>query len=320
MISPKPRARGLWALLILLTILLLAWALRAVPFADILQVLGRLSILQIALLLGVNAGIVFLLGLRWWLILRAQGYALPYLAITRYRLAAFGVSYFTPGPHFGGEPLQVFLVRQRHGIPGSTAAAAIALDKMIELLSNFAFLAFGLALVLSRGVLGDFAFPALQWLAFAFLALPLAYLVALALGAKPLTSLAARLPERWARAAQSTEDQLAQLTRKRPALLAQTLLASIIVWGALLFEYWLALRFLGLALSSIQLLAVVVAARVAMLAPTPGALGALEAAQVFAMQSMGFDPALGLSLSLLIRGRDVLFGLAGLWLGSLARR
>ena len=50
--------------------------------------------------------------------------------------------------------------------------------------------------------------------------------------------------------------------------------------------------------------------------PLPGGLGTVEAAQMLALTQLGFDPAIGLSASLLIRGRDVLLGLAGLWWGN----
>ncbi len=49
---------------------------------------------------------------RWWLALRAQGHRLPYLTVFRYRMAAFAISYFTPGTQFGGEPLQVYCAQQ----------------------------------------------------------------------------------------------------------------------------------------------------------------------------------------------------------------
>jgi uncharacterized membrane protein YbhN (UPF0104 family) len=50
--------------------------------------------------------------------------------------------------------------------------------------------------------------------------------------------------------------------------------------------------------------------------PVPAGLGALEASQVFALQALGYDAALGLSLSLLIRLRDLLFGGLGLALAA----
>jgi uncharacterized membrane protein YbhN (UPF0104 family) len=57
-------------------------------------------------------------------------------------------------------------------------------------------------------------------------------------------------------------------------------------------------------------------ARLAILFPLPGGLGVLEASQVFAMSTLGLEPAIGLSAALLIRLRDVLLGGAGLWWGG----
>jgi hypothetical protein len=37
---------------------------------------------------------------------------------------------------------------------------------------------------------------------------------------------------------------------------------------------------------------------------------------MFAMQSLGFGPALGMAISLWIRARDTALGLAGLWFGA----
>jgi uncharacterized membrane protein YbhN (UPF0104 family) len=61
--------------------------------------------------------------------------------------------------------------------------------------------------------------------------------------------------------------------------------------------------------------------RLAFLVPLPGGLGALEASQTFALAALGFQPALGIALSLLIRARDIILGAAGLALAAvLARR
>jgi uncharacterized membrane protein YbhN (UPF0104 family) len=84
----------------------------------------------------------------------------------------------------------------------------------------------------------------------------------------------------------------------------------------MVFEYWLALLFLGQNIAFWQLIAVITAARITLLSPVPGALGVLEAGQALAMAALGYDPSLGISLSLLIRARDILFGLLGLGLGA----
>jgi glycosyltransferase 2 family protein len=309
----------LWAVLFILGAGLFVWSLRAAPLQEIASVLSQLQAWQIAAILLVNSGIIFLFALRWWLILHRQGYQLPYVAVTGYRLAGFALSYFTPGQHFGGEPLQVLLVRRNHKVPTSTAVAAVALDKAIELFSNFLVLAVGLILLLGSGLLKGLAINQILLLSVPILGLPLIYLSILKRGARPLARVLIKLTGRIAEGLIKTENQLGELIQKHPNLFVQGLSVSALVWAVLFFEFWLMLRFLGLDLDGTQLLAVVIAGRVALLAPTPGALGALEASQVLVMQAIGFDAAYGLSLSLLIRARDIFFALIGLGVAALSK-
>jgi hypothetical protein len=81
-------------------------------------------------------------------------------------------------------------------------------------------------------------------------------------------------------------------------------------------EYWLMTWMLGLGLSPVEAISALVAARVAILLPIPGGLGALEASQAFAMSSLGFGPAAGISMVVLIRSRDLLLALVGVWIGG----
>ncbi|MCP5098408.1 MAG: hypothetical protein GY943_22895, partial [Chloroflexi bacterium] len=90
---------------------------------------------------------------------------------------------------------------------------------------------------------------------------------------------------------------------------------SVVGWLLLIAEYWLMLRFLGLMMTPLQAIALITAARIAILLPLPGGLGTLEASQVLALGAMGEPTAVGISISLLIRVRDVALGLLGLWWG-----
>jgi uncharacterized protein (TIRG00374 family) len=318
-IQPRSRLIILWVALLLLGAGLFIWALRAAPLQEIVSVLAQLQTWQIVTILLVNSGIIVLFALRWWLILGRQGYRLPYAAITGYRLAGFALSYFTPGQHFGGEPLQVLLVRRNHKVPASTALAAVALDKSIELFSNFLVLTVGLLLLLGSGLLEGLAVNQVLLLSIPILVMPITYLSFLKRGARPIAGLIGRLRGRIAEGLNRTEDQLGDLIQSHPNLFIQGLGVSVLVWAVLFFEFWLMLRFLGLNVDASQLLAVVIAGRVALLAPTPGALGALEASHVLVMQALGFDAAYGLSLSLLIRARDIFFALIGLGVAALSK-
>ncbi|MFN2152323.1 MAG: lysylphosphatidylglycerol synthase transmembrane domain-containing protein [Anaerolineales bacterium] len=303
--------------LIALPLLLLWWSYKQVPFALIWEALQQLSTLQLIIWLFVNLVLVMMITGRWWLILVTLGNRLPFLALVRYRLASFAISYFTPGPQFGGEPVQVLALQQRHAIPGTTGTASVGLDRLLELIANFSFLVFGIAIALSGTWLPS------QWrntgliFALGLLALPLAYLILMLTGKQPLNSLIKILPIKIARnwvssALGKVENEMSAFCVEHPAAVLMITLLSLSVWVGMVFEYWLLGQFFGLQLSLAQAVSALTSARLAILTPLPGGLGALEASQVLAFQMLGFEPAFGISISLLIRLRDLLFGVIGL--------
>ena len=303
---------------------LFVWGLQTIPLQAIWQAIQGLSLQAVTTLILVNIGLFLLFSSRWWLILHVQGYQVSYLALVGYRLAGFSMSYFTPGPQFGGEPLQVYLTREHHNLPEGVAVAAVTLDKLLELLVNFTFLITGIVITIQNGLLGNLAFGQVLGLGVALLALPSGYLLAIWSGWQPFSRLSRRLPKLAGkpilRAIHDGETQLTQIFRQRPGLVLAALILSLVIWAGMILEYWLMLHFLGLPLSLAQTITALTAARLAFLAPTPGGLGALEASQVFAIQALGFSPALGISATLLIRARDLAIGGLGLWwLGILTR-
>ena len=310
--------------LILISVVLLYITVRTVSVAAIIDVFRLLEPLDILLLAAANALVILTFSGRWWLFLVGQGYRLPYLKLVGYRLAAFGVSYFTPGPHFGGEPLQVFLVTERDEVPADVSIAAVTMDKLFELIANFTFLLAGLILVLQHGLLaGSLGNQALAY-SLLLLLLPAGLLIALWNGRHPLSALLgvvmARWPSptlrRWYDTLWRSEDLVAQLCRRRPDILVAASAVSALSWVALIGEYWLMTQLLGIDLTFGQAITALIAARFAILLPMPAGLGALEASQAIAMNLLGMDPAAGVALALLIRARDVLLGLFGLWLGG----
>lgn len=303
--------------------LLLWWALRGVRLAGVGAALGRLSPLEIAILVALNLLVMLTFSGRWWIILRVLGHPIPYLTLARYRLVGFAISFFTPGPHLGGEPVQVWLAGTRHDVPMTTATASVGLDKLIEVTVNFAFLAAGVALTLHSRVAAERVGAEAIWLAAGLLALPVAYLVALWQGRQPATWLAERLARRAEspRAARlregvaASEAQAAQFARQHPAAIGGAVILSLASWAGLLVEYWLAYHYLGLTLPPMGLINLMTAARIAYLLPLPGGLGSVEASQAWMLGVLGHDPALGLSLSVLSRVRDLAAGGLGLWWG-----
>ena len=114
-------------------------------------------------------------------------------------------------------------------------------------------------------------------------------------------------------AVSTSETQMTTLCQQNSGALLGAIGISALTWGVMIAEFYAMASFLGVSLSLAQLIALLTAARVAFLLPLPGGLGTLEASQVWALELMGFNPAVGLGLSLLIRLRDVSLGLLGLW-------
>jgi len=302
------------------------WALRQIPVGEIWSTLTALTLGQLLILAGINLVVLLLFTSRWWLILRSLGYRLPFISLIAYRLAGFGISYFTPGPQFGGEPLQVHLTRERHAVPAPSALAAVSMDKILELLSNFSFILLGVWVVLRSQVAQvDLSLPLILPAGVLF-ALPAIYLIALWSGWQPLTRLTRQLPARltWHPAAQKmsqvlalAEERMTSFCRHSPKAFVQIILLSALAWLLVIFEYWLSLYFLGYNLEAYQVISLLTAARIAFMLPSPGGLGTLEASQVLMFEALGFSPALGISISLLVRGRDLLLGGLGLWMSTI---
>jgi glycosyltransferase 2 family protein len=290
--------------------------------ARLQSILGSIQPWGLALLVGYNLVVMLLFSSRWWFVLRALGYRLPYGAVFRYRTAGFAISYLTPGSQFGGEPFQVVALTQFHGLPTSVALASVTLDKLFELLANFSFLAIGICLILQKQTFGLIRRQELAVGAAGLLAVPLFYLFLLGWDHQPLAWFFRRLSDGrkgWLAAkirplaglAGDAERQIAAILRQRPRALVQISLAAGLIWVLSLSEYWLALRVLGAQLDLYQTVVALTAARLAFLTPLPGGLGALEAGQVFALHELGFDPALGIAISLWIRLRDAFVGSLG---------
>lgn len=324
------RRTGWWLVLLWLgTIGLLLLALRRVPLSQVGEVLSRLDVGQVLALILVNLVVLMLMAARWGLLLRIFGARVSLPSLLAYRLAGFGMSYVTPGPQFGGEPLQVHLLHRRQGTALETAIASVFLDRLVDLLVNFTFLAVGSLTILMAGVGKGWLGPGIWLPILALLLLPASHLIALAKGKRPAArlldmlagrfGLGRRLASALQRAAELTglaERQIGALLCDQPIAFARVLCIALLTWLGMILEYWLCLRFLGVAASLPEVISALTAARLAFLAPLPAGLGALEASQALAAQLLGWGSAVGIATSMVIRARDVLFAVLGLGLGG----
>ncbi|MBK9926184.1 MAG: flippase-like domain-containing protein [Anaerolineales bacterium] len=312
----KPLRRALIAIIL---VVLLYFALRNAPLIEIWNTLRQLQFWQIATLIIINVLIYALITLRWWIIVRAESKAISYLPLIAVRLAVFGVSYFTLGPQVGGEPLQVLYLQRKYGITYTRATASVLMDKLLEFLANFFLLALGMTAIFQAGFIsrnGSSSLVSLSGLVILFL-LPPIHIILMMRGIYPLSAILRKISNnRFVRFVAASERMAGTFCRRHFSALLSATAISILAAVGMVSEYFLITSFLHIDLSLSQTIAAWTAGWLAFLVPLPGGLGALEASQVVALGTFGVAAASAISVTFLIRGRDLLLGGIGLLLAG----
>ena len=307
-------------LLWLTALLLVGWVLSQLPLQSILETIGTLSPLQWWVWVGLNLGIIGLATQRWKTLVRLLDLRVSFGTLLVIRQAGQAVSFLTPGPQLGGEPLQVFWLYTRCKLPLHSALLALGLDRFYELWINFG--------VLELAVLLLMASPAAEAGRWQNILLILILLMLLLSG---LGWLILKRPEQvlswlkkvtrywhqhprlqsiqthWQRLGHDL--QYAFKDKQSPLFMAFAL--SVLGWIGLIGELGLLLSFLDLTLDFSGFMLILVALRLAFLLPLPGGIGSLEAALFWAFQSLNLPAEAALNVIALMRLRDALVLLAG---------
>lgn len=314
------------SLVIAAVIGLLAWSWHDLSLTAVGTAIARWGWREGLLFGALNLFILAAMCWRWSLILRQLQFPVGFGSLILYRVGANTLSYVTPGPQFGGEPLQVYCLAAFQGVTPAAASASVAVDRLIELVGNLLFLTLaGLYVLQTLSPDAAAVRPALVVMAGVGLAAGL-LLGAVASGRNPLSRLIAWWGRRtrWSPKLTGLINFVqASESRAAPILIPRHLrwyaLAGVAQWGAFLAELWLIYTFLGVSLSAPALLTLAVAARLAFLLPLPGGWGILEAGQVTAFAGLGGDPTLAMAACLIMRARDLVLlaigaGLLTRWL------
>jgi len=325
--TAQRRVRGKSALRLLavysVLAILLYFAVRNAPLGEIWNTLRQLQLWQVAILLGLNLFIYALIAFRWWIIVRAENRRVPYFPLLLVRVAVFGVSYFTFGPHVGGEPLQIFSLQRNYKLTFTHATASVIMDKLLELLANFFLLAVGLTAIVEAGILSTNGTS--SWLSLSGLVLlcawPPIHIIFLYKRKYPVSAILRSIPfikknSKVVRFIAASERLAGAFCRRHLSSLVAAIGVSVFAAAGMVSEFALIANFLEIRLPFWQTVAAWTAGWLSLLAPLPGGLGALEASQVFALGTFGISAASALGIALLMRARDLLIGGLGLLFAS----
>lgn len=248
---------------------------------------------------------------------------MPFFPMVGYRLSVFGLSYFTPGPQVGGEPLQVIYLQKNHNVSFARATSAVIMDKLLEFLVNFILIGIGVWAIIRVGLVAENDIRlSLSLTALAFLLItPIIYIFLLYYKIDPLSKILLRQPfiqksSKSIRLIIVSERMASAFCRRHLRAISLAIGVSVLSILGIVIEYYLMVSFLGIQINALQIFAALTAMQVAFLMPLPGGLGALEASQVFSLGAFGQPASAAISLTLLMRARDILNGGVGLLLAS----
>jgi uncharacterized protein (TIRG00374 family) len=258
--------------------------------------------------------------LRWRVAARALGECPLFPRFVAARLAGEAVATLLPATKVSGDPVRIALLAA-DGASMSTAAASVAVDRMLEMTSNL------IAAVL---FVGTFAFAQMAGVEAGTLLtlglLPVVMLLILGVpvallwhGRRPLAPVY-RIAGRWRAPRWATvidgvkraEEKVMRLLQEHPRTVVAGLVVSLAVEGLVVIEYHALLRAFGVSLPLPVLLIALVASGVSRAVPTPGGVGALEASQVGVITLTVGQATQGVVVGLLMRIHETLWMAIGL--------
>lgn len=308
-------------LLWLAALSLVGWILSQLPLIAIAQSINRLSAGQWLAWAGFNLAIILLATQRWRVLADMLKLPVSFYQLLMFRQAGQAVSFITPGPQFGGEPLQIFWLWKQCRLPIHSAVLALGLDRFYELWVNFGMLILAVLLLLASTA-GDVD----NWWG-VLLSLAGILLILSVLGwfmlRQPDRIFAwfKRLARQWQHHPrlrhlnthwQRLGGDLKKAVTERKPVLVKAFMLSLCGWVGLIAELWLMLSFFELDLAFSAFLVILVSMRLSFLLPLPGGVGSLEAALFWAFQYLALPAEAAMGLIALMRLRDALVLVAGL--------
>jgi glycosyltransferase 2 family protein len=263
----------------------------------------------------------------WWLIQKAFFQQVPLRHLYRIKIITAAFNLVLPAASLGGEAMRAFLVKKhiplREGIP------SVLFDKTIEFIGSMVFLTTGFLLgLVSLRLPTTLIIPVIVSLGLT----ATGTLLFVVMQKRGVTKTLTRLTERFPKARgwiQKHETQLLALDQNLRVLYTRSnhralLPIALQILGRLLgtVEIIIIMAVLKSPVTFVQAIVVssVVTIGNSVFFILPGQWGVMESFYILVLQSMGYPAAVGLSLSVIRRIRNIIFVGVGLALFSLGKR
>ena len=292
---------------------LVFFTIRELPLAGMLERLREISLLRLVGLLAINSLILFLSVKRWQILAQVFDIQLSLTHLFKVRQAGNTISFVTPGPQFGGEPLQLYWLRQSQEIPLDISLAILGADRFMEIFINLSILLLSVIFIFFTDIEVNIA----KTFLIMFLTVAILTMLLVLFFKQPewLESIFKSLFSRFTHTvSNSNESQNAssgwgRILKKIEKNKSKVILAATIAllgWIALLLELFMMMEALGMSPNFYEIIFVMLGIRIALLMPVPGGVGTVEASLFWSFEILGLTLAGAGGLIALSRLRDVI--------------
>ena len=310
--------KTLAALTVILGAALLYLVFQFFSLQEFLALIQQIPLHLLALYIGVSTAIYALLVVRWKIICRQHHFNVSFWHLFAYRYVGFAVSFITPGPRVGGEPVRASLMK-RDGVAMPQAMSTVIADKTSELLSFGTMFVLALLAATALTPLPPSLRITLLVVAATMLALVTFGLAHILRGKDPILKLYRllrlnKIPwlKKYRKQLQEFEDQIHGFYGDTPRYFWGAFAVSSLAWTLSLLEYYLILAMLGISPTIFDVFLLYSVVGGIYLIPIPFALGSLDAGVATLFAALGFPAAAGAVGAMITRSRDFLWTFIGL--------
>lgn len=254
---------------------------------------------------------------RWSIILKAFKHKISLISLFFYRMAGFSVGYLSPQAHIGGEPVRALLLK-REGIDFKKAISTIVIDKFMLLVTDIIF-------IFIAGVIMFLHFSLSRDIKILFVSILV--LLSIFVGSyfycmikrKPFFSALFNIKfwkdnkkvKKIRKDIEDIEHTIQIFYKNHSKFFLYVVLVQIVMYGLMFLEYYFAISLFNFTPNPFVVFMLMGAVAFSYSMPVPMALGVLETSQTSALGLLNINKTIGLSISLIIRAKDLTKTLIG---------
>ncbi|MDP2641024.1 MAG: lysylphosphatidylglycerol synthase transmembrane domain-containing protein [Candidatus Yanofskybacteria bacterium] len=288
---------------------ILVWVIGHIGWEEISDLALGLFSIEGFLILFLSVVAFFVGAIRWNIILRYQGYHIPFRHIWQMCMGEFAISFTAPILVFGGEIFRAYALRTVHDVPFTRAFASNVIERICGVTASLVVILVGAAafFLQTEGAIPSFFWAALG--AMGILGTLVSFFFFRSFRRKSIMKMffkRSELANGW-----ELEKEVFSFFRLKNKALLLCLALSLGKSGIMFARAWLLILFLGKAVGPFLALAILGFQHVALFIPIPASLGTHEALQLFAFESFNLGQSTGAAFAFTIRSADGALALVG---------